>query len=97
MSRLTITLSEQRYQALKEAAARRNKTIGLLIDESLDFYGIKSREDARKLVHRARARANLTETQALEAAQAEVKAQRHKHGPVKPPPASQRPSRRAHA
>jgi len=43
MSRLTITLSEPRYRALKEAAAQRDKTIGQLIDESLDFYGIKSR------------------------------------------------------
>lgn len=33
MSRLTITLSEARYKALKEAAAQRNKTIGQLIDE----------------------------------------------------------------
>lgn len=46
MSRLTITLSEARYRALKEASARRAKTIGELIDESLEFYGIKSREEA---------------------------------------------------
>ena len=39
MSRLTITLSEARYRALKEASAQRDKTIGQLIDESLDFYG----------------------------------------------------------
>lgn len=56
MSRLTITLSEPRYRALKEAAAQRGKTIGQLIDESLDFYGIKSREQALDLVRRARAR-----------------------------------------
>ena len=49
MSRLTITLSESRYRALKEAAAQRGKTIGQLIDESLDFYGIKSREQALAL------------------------------------------------
>ena len=59
MSRLTITLSEARYRALKEASARRDKTIGQLVDESLDFYGIKSREDARDLVRRARARSKL--------------------------------------
>ena len=35
MSRLTITLSEARYKALKEAAVQRDKTIGQLIDESL--------------------------------------------------------------
>lgn len=43
MSRLTITLFELRYRALKNAIAQRNKTIGELIDESLDFYSIKSR------------------------------------------------------
>ena len=53
MSRLTITLSEARYRALKEAAAQRSKTIGQLIDESLDFYGIKSREQALDLVRQA--------------------------------------------
>jgi hypothetical protein len=78
MSRLTITLSEARYRALKEASAQRDKTIGQLIDESLDFYGIKSRDDARDLVRRARARSKLTEGQALAAAQGEVRAVRRK-------------------
>ena len=78
MSRLTITLSEARYRALKEASAQRNKTIGQLIDESLDFYGIKLREEARELVRRARTRAKLTEDEALAAAQEEIKAVRRK-------------------
>lgn len=78
MSRLTITLSEERYRALKEASAQRNKTIGQLIDESLDFYGIKSRDEARELVRRARARAGLTEDQALAAAQEEIKVVRNR-------------------
>ena len=78
MNRLTITLSEERYRALKEASARRNKTIGQLIDESLDFYGIKSREQARNLVRRARARGRLGELQALVVAQKEVRAVRRK-------------------
>jgi hypothetical protein len=76
MSRLTITLSEARYRALKEASARRDKTIGQLVDESLDFYGIKSREDARDLVRRARARSKLGEDQAVAVAQKEVNAVR---------------------
>jgi hypothetical protein len=78
MSRLTITLSEARYRALKEASAQRDKTIGQLIDESLDFYGIKSREDARDLVRRARARSVLSESQALALAQEQVRAVRRK-------------------
>ena len=78
MSRLTITLSEARYRALKEAAAQRDKTIGQLIDESLDFYGIKSREDARVLVRRARLHGKLDDVQALAVAQKEVRAARRK-------------------
>jgi len=77
MSRLTITLSEQRYRALKEAAAQRDKTIGQLIDESLDFYGIKSRDQALDLVRRARLHGQLNDEQALALAQDEVRAVRH--------------------
>lgn len=78
MSRLTITLSEARYRALKEASAQRDKTIGQLIDESLEFYGIKSREDARDLVRRARVRSKMNEDQALAVAEKEIKAVRTK-------------------
>ncbi len=76
MSRLTITLSEARCKALKEAAVQRSKTIGQLIDESLDFYGIKSREEARDLVRRARSHARLAPDQALTLAQREIRAVR---------------------
>ena len=78
MSRLTITLSEARYRALKEAAATRAKTIGQLIDESLDFYGIKTRDDARDLVRRARAHSKLAEDRALSVAKEHVRAVRRK-------------------
>ena len=37
MPRMTITLSEERQQALKEAAARRGMTITAIIDESLEL------------------------------------------------------------
>ena len=57
---------------------QRGKTLGQLIDESLDFYGIKSREEARDLVRRARARSKLTEEQALAVAQEHVRAVRRK-------------------
>lgn len=77
MSRLTISLSEPRYRALKEAAAQRDKTIGQLIDESLDFYGIKSRDQALDLVGRARGRSKLSEPQAPALAQEAVAAERH--------------------
>lgn len=73
MSRLTITLSEARYRALKQAAAQRDKTIGQLIDESLEFYGIKSREDAQGLVRRARRHSGLDEDAAVAMANREVR------------------------
>lgn len=76
MSRLTITLSDARYRALKEACAQRDKTIGQLIEESLEFYGIKTREDARALVLRARRHSGLDEAQAMVLAAKEVKAAR---------------------
>ena len=56
MARLTITLSNERHRALREAAVKRGKTIGQLIEESLEFYGIKSARSAEKLVAKARAR-----------------------------------------
>ncbi|MFT3778591.1 MAG: CopG family transcriptional regulator [Ottowia sp.] len=76
MSRLTITLSEPRYRALKEAAARRGKAIGQLIDESLEFYGIKTREDALAIFERAGQASRLHETDAMELAVSEVRAHR---------------------
>lgn len=76
MSRLTITLNDARYLALKEAAARRGKSIGQLIDESLEFYGIKTREEARSLVQRARQRSGLDEADAMQLAVQETRQQR---------------------
>ncbi len=78
MSRLTITLPDDLHRALKEAAARRRKTIGDLVAESLVFYGIKSTESARELVARARESAALDERQALEIAAEETRRVRHR-------------------
>ena len=76
MSRLTITLSDGRYRAVKEAPAQRGKTIGQLIDESLDFYGIKSRAQALDVVRQVRTRSQLSEQRAMALALQEVGATR---------------------
>lgn len=76
MSRLTITLSEERYRALKEASAIRRKTIGQLIEESLDFYGIKTRESAREIFERAGRNSSLNAEEAMDLAVREVRAHR---------------------
>jgi hypothetical protein len=76
MPRLTITLSEQRHMALKERAARTSKSIGLIIEESLENYGVKTMDSAADLVSRARRNANLNDDEALSLANHEVRAVR---------------------
>ncbi len=78
MVRLTIRLSDERHRALREVAATRRKTIGQLIDESLEFYGIKTLLSAEELVAKARARAALAETDAARLAIAETRAVRRR-------------------
>ena len=76
MARLTISLPDELHRALKEAAARRNRPIGELVAESLDFYGIKSEERAEDLVAKARAQSRLSESEALELGSREARAAR---------------------
>lgn len=73
MTRLTIALSDEKHLALKQAALRRNMTIGQLIEASLDFYGIKSVADAASIVAKARDLAKLASTEAQELAVAETR------------------------
>jgi len=78
MARLTITLSTERHRALKEAAARRGKTIGRLVEESLDAYGIKTSSQAAALVARARQRSGMSEAAATRLAVEETRANRRR-------------------
>jgi len=76
MGRLTITLSDEMHRALKEAAARRRQSIGHLVEESLDLYGIKTSERAAELVASARERAGMTEQEAVDLAIEEIRTER---------------------
>jgi len=58
MARLTITLSDERHSALREAAARRGITMARIIDESLERSGIKTRDEVLDIL--ARAQRNAT-------------------------------------
>jgi Antitoxin ParD len=78
MPRLTITLSPESHRALKETAARRGKSIRSLVQESLDAYGIKTRERAAALVARARRTSGLSEAEALRIAVGETRARRRR-------------------
>lgn len=78
MARLTITLSQERHRALKEAAARRSKTIRSLVEESLDAYGIKTTSQAAELIARARKRSSMSEAEATRLAIQETRAHRRR-------------------
>ena len=78
MARLTITLSDARYRALKETAARRGKTIGATIEECLDRAGIKTSASATDLVAEARQRSSLSEAAALALSVRETRATRRR-------------------
>ena len=76
MARLTITLPDDLHRALKESAVRRDTTIGELVAESLEFYGIKTATAADELVAEARAHSTLTEDEAVALAVEETRAER---------------------
>jgi hypothetical protein len=78
MARLTISLPDGLHQALKEAAARRRRTIGDLIEESLGLYGLKDDETVAALLERARRNAAMDEPEALELAVSETRAARRR-------------------
>jgi hypothetical protein len=76
MSRLTITLEDSLYQALKETAARQGRSITKIIEESLVLRGIKPVDSARQLVAQARSRSQLSGQEALDVADEETRAAR---------------------
>ncbi len=76
MARLTITLDDNMHQALKEAAARQGRTIGTIIEESLELRGIKPLATARELVARSQRASYLSESDAINLAVTETRAHR---------------------
>lgn len=80
MARLTITLDDSLHQALKEAAARQGRTIGTIIEESLELRGIKPMASARELVAQSQRASYLSEADALDLAVSETLAHRHSEG-----------------
>ncbi len=78
MSRITITVSDEIHQALKETAARTGRTIGTIVEESLRLRGIRPMSSAKDLVVKARANAALTEVDAGAISLAETQQSRQK-------------------
>ncbi len=76
MPRTTITLSDERYKALKEVAARRGQTITEVVDQALELAGVNTLTSVRDMLAQAGARAGLSDEQAMELALRETAALR---------------------
>lgn len=76
MPRTTIALSDERYRALKEAAARRGTTIAEIVDQALDQAGINTDESVMAMLAEARVRSGLSDDEAMGLALSETLADR---------------------
>ena len=76
MPRLTISLSSATHRALKEASARQGRSMGAIIEESLELRGVRRIETARDIVARARAQARLEADEATAVAVRETRLHR---------------------
>ena len=66
MPRLTIRLADRTHRALKEAAARQNRSMGSIIEESLELRGVRRYDTTKEIVARARARSGLSANNAMD-------------------------------
>ena len=73
MARFTISLADRTHRALKEAAARQNRSIASIIEESLRLRGIQPVDSARELVARTREKSALSAQQAMNIAVEETR------------------------
>lgn len=78
MPRLTISLTDRTHRALKEAAARQQRSMGSIIEESLVLRGLQTYDTAREIVARARAHSRLNDEEAMAVAVKET--QLHREG-----------------
>ena len=80
MPRLTISLADRTHQALKETAARQNRSMGSIIQESLELRGIRPYDTAREIVAKARAKSGLNADDAMVLAVKETQRFRDEQG-----------------
>lgn len=73
MGRLTITLASDTHRALKEAAARQNRSMASIIEESLELRGIQPYDTVRRIVAEARTQSGLDSDQAMSVALEETR------------------------
>lgn len=61
MPRLTISLADRMHRALKEAAARQNRSMASIIEESLELRGIQPCDVTMEIVARPQASSGLND------------------------------------
>ena len=76
MPRTTVTLSDERYRALKQVAALRGQTITEVVDRALELAGVNTVESIRTMLAEASRHAGLTDEEAMEMALRETAAAR---------------------
>ena len=76
--RLTISLTDRTHRALKEEAVRQNRSMGAIIEESLELTEIPARDTVKAIVARARANSGLSADDAMALAAEETR--RHREG-----------------
>ncbi len=80
MPRLTISLADWTHRALKETVARQNRSMGSIIEESLELRGIRPYDTAREIVAKARAKSGLNADDAMVLAVKETQRFRDEQG-----------------
>ena len=65
MARLTISLADRTHRALREAAARQNRSMASIIEESLELRGIRPYDTAKEIVAKARTNSGLDADDAM--------------------------------
>ena len=73
MPRLTIRLADRTHPALKDEAVRRSRSMGSIIEESLEQRGIRPRDTAKEAVAKARAESGLNADDAMDLAVEETR------------------------
>ena len=73
MPRVIISLSDRTYRALKEAAVRQNRSMGSIIERSLELTGGRPLDTAKEIVDRARAKSGMSADEAMVLAIGETK------------------------
>lgn len=76
MPRLTISLTDRAHSALKEAATLQNRSMGSIIEESLELRSTQVRDAARKIIAKARAQSGLSDNDAMNLAVKETRLHR---------------------